>query len=718
MEEESTAHISENSPSTPSRSSNSRPQYRRRFSGIKSSDGVSSSALSSGWDLPPPVASPIDGKWKPRLCQWRTSQQLATVQLPDDASMANCNPIILNDRRHILVASNVGHLYLFGNFNAAEYWKPTPSSLIAHLSLLGDYETIVDLMKISISKDTTTGSNGANKDNYVDEEEEEEILVLTSEAHIYKVAVLNADDTKNNRQETKFKKIKLKSSWKTTTTKNQSATCMHYLQDTQTLFLGYESGYIEARKLNNNTGHQDFLDPLWTGYFHHPIRSLSTLMKSNNQHKNKKDVSTTKNAMTDQVQEESSLQDETATATVGCGGEEWVVVTAPEEEGVIGSIPTALNTSAVASSKDTANDDFLLVVTLQPARMSPSNEHHGTASMIEVLDLESIVSKQGAERKGGSSNNGEEALCLYQYSQLPEPGMELIDIDTLPSSDFAGKLPKRVRVLPSHGNDISFPLKDDLVGVALSDGTLAFLSSVSCRDNTGEESKPSSAVAGSPSSWGVAKDWYQLLLSYPAIGYGIVNYNGIECWVCCLRGGTCYLVPIPKEGTGAKTLHDEDSSEIFVFSYPLDIESDTPTSPPPYVQGFAAGSLSVASAGGNDDFVPVLVYALAGGVIDIYGCNLIYHETEGSISEEEEEEEDDESSSLVAIKEMITDKQCVEMIRTLLTAMTEDSQHWSQTLDRCYNALMMSVEEPVTIGQVQSNEFEPFKRLLLKLASK
>ena len=36
-------------------------------------------------------------------------------------------------------------------------------------------------------------------------------------------------------------------------------------------------------------------------------------------------------------------------------------------------------------------------------------------------------------------------------------------------------------------------------------------------------------------SWGVAKDWHQLLLSYPAVGYGVVNYNGIECWVCCLQ---------------------------------------------------------------------------------------------------------------------------------------------------------------------------------------
>jgi hypothetical protein len=80
------------------------------------------------------------------------------------------------------------------------------------------------------------------------------------ERHVHKVAIAEDD------------RIELKTSWKMT--KQCGAMSMQHL-GTDTLLLGYESGCLEARKMDHDFGVK------WTGYFHHPIRLLATLKKCN-----------------------------------------------------------------------------------------------------------------------------------------------------------------------------------------------------------------------------------------------------------------------------------------------------------------------------------------------------------------------------------------------------------------------------------------------------
>jgi hypothetical protein len=535
----------------------STPRRHRRSRGADAS--------TSGWDHLPPVASPVDGKWQPRSCSWKTPQHLASLQLPDVS--INCDPLILNDQKHIMAASSSGDLYLFRKFE--EYWKVTLPS--AHLSLPSD-ATIVSLMKMG-----------------------DEVLVLSVEGRVHKVAIVED-------------KIELKTSWKTK--KQCGATCMRHLEGTDTLILGFESGCIEARKMDH-----DF-EVKWTGYFHHPIRSLATLKKSH--------------ANSEAVRSENKP-----------GGDE-------------------LKPTAPTTDPKVVEGECFLIVTLQS---EIGHGRHATASMIEVLDLKAIPE--------GDHNN---CHSLFPYVQLPEPGMEFIDTGTLSSNDL-GRLPKRVHVLPSRGSDVAFSLGDNLCGVALSDGTLAFVSTVD------------------DSAWGIANDWCQLLLSYPAVGCGMVEYKGVNHWACCLRGGTCYLIPT-----------NGNDSDITLISYPLDIETDIPS---PYVQGFTAGALAV-----NDEAPsPVLVYAWAGGVIDVFGCDLVYPRIQQS---------PEEGLGQRATKEM-RENGCLDMVEQLIRRMTENPNHelfqdrdWREAHSEC--AELMSTE-PITIEEIQSKPFEPLKRLILSLAA-
>jgi hypothetical protein len=171
-------------------------------------------------------------------------------------------------------------------------------------------------------------------------------------------------------------------------------------------------------------------------------------------------------------------------------------------------------------------------------------------------------------------------------------------VATLPP-DETGTLPRRgvVQGIPSHDSDATCPLTESC-GVTLSDFTVAIVTAVEEEDSS--------------LSWGIVQDEHQLLLSYPSIGCGSVEYENQEHFVCCLRGGTTYLIPSGKEELGY-------DSSVTVFFYPHDVDSDSTSR---FVQGFTAGNLLVRQGDQTLERMPVLVFCWAGGIIDVYVCGL------------------------------------------------------------------------------------------------
>ena len=137
------------------------------------------------------------------------------------------------------------------------------------------------------------------------------------------------------------------------------------------------------------------------------------------------------------------------------------------------------------------------------------------------------------------------------------------------------QLPRWSPVIPSHGSDCSCIIRPTLsqrstsihlpsVGIGLADGTVALL--------TGSKN--------GLMAWGIAHDEHQLLLSHPAIGCGTIEYDDETYFVCCLRGGTTYLVPAATnsaDGLGCTEV-------ILVVSYPHDADTSIRTTNQ-YLQG-------------------------------------------------------------------------------------------------------------------------------------
>lgn len=103
----------------------------------------------------------------------------------------------------------------------------------------------------------------------------------------------------------------------------------------------------------------------------------------------------------------------------------------------------------------------------------------------------------------------------------------------------------------------------------------------------------------------------QVLLFERCIGLGVIK-DMEEYLVCCLGGGTIYLLPISTASEPAK------SSEILRLAIP--IESDEDTSTIRFIQCFAAGTSHVASMGVNPSCEKkhIALLGWAGGVVDVH----------------------------------------------------------------------------------------------------
>jgi hypothetical protein len=254
-----------------------------------------------------------------------------------------------------------------------------------------------------------------------------------------------------------------------------------------------------------------------------------------------------------------------------------------------------------------------------------------------------------------------------------------------------------------------------MCGVALSDGTVAVLSSSSAEGDD-------SCCCG----WGVAQDSHQLLLSYPVIGCGIVEQdNGHDYLACCLRGGTCFLIPI----TASNDSNDDNDSndgetnnEILGISYPHDVDADITSA---YVQGFTAGMLSVDDDGASS-LLSVLVYAWPGGVVDIYACGLVYPSIPQHVVEQQNDPIDHTAERQV-LEELLmnSNESSLSMVLRLFEKMEEDPDHrlcqdeqWQEAKKEYYKASASARSSPPTLEDLSSSkDFSSLRTLLLSLAS-
>ena len=318
---------------------------------------------------------------------------------------------------------------------------------------------------------------------------------------------------------------------------------------------------------------------------------------------------------------------------------------------------------------------FLVVVTIQRRLRPPSgNEDDSdqpTSSMVQFLDLQRIVSDSmdgtsapaipsprttTGETTGKALAAGIGAktmISLLDYAVIHSPSMDLIDSSTAIFENQDGRLPKPSRTMDVRGADLttmilpsSLSTGDDSnmnidggrdhaegqqgrkqqegvkVGVMLPDGTAAILSSTNVSNGNDDHSFV-----------GLHNEYHQFLLPFPAIGTGTVTIrtrnissesNDVDqqqFLVCCVRGGTCYLLPTSSihndQRTSPSIIKRRIRRPIHAYAFPHDVDTDLASI---YVQSFTAGSLVIDS---SESKVPVMLFSSPGGTVDIYSCDLL-----------------------------------------------------------------------------------------------
>jgi hypothetical protein len=342
-----------------------------------------------------------------------------------------------------------------------------------------------------------------------------------------------------------------------------------------------------------------------------------------------------------------------------------------------------------------STDDYIAMTLQNESRTS-------TGSMIEVVNISSL--QRAWKESPCPQDELAFSLPFEDHSILPQAGMEIVS--SLAIRDKIG--PQNSRFLPqwipSNGTDClcSITMSDsvstgDIVvscAAALADGAVLLLSS-------------STLTPDGTLEWGIQFPGDQILLSYPAVGIGLVPSYSTRSEAepgphiaCCLRGGTTYLIPIhARDGSQASLL--EVDPPISVVMYPHDIDADIDFQ---RIQGFVAGQLSMTGMPMRrftQETIPVLIYAWPGGIIDIYAAELL-HNTDASAS---------------ALLEELVLNGSAELLRTYLTTVSpkEDlqRQEWKYAQEEIQR---WSPTGLLSVSDLASKELQAFRSVLLSVA--
>lgn len=590
----------------------------------------------SGWDtipvvLSPQTAGPPDSMARgqnrqSRNCDWKTPQHLFTlsttpfvekidkVNFPersdDDgdniaASSTSCPPLLWNER-YIVVAVSSGDIFLFGKFGAPLNVNSLPLKVQPLTSLSFPSEaTVVALKPLS----TENGQSDS-------------LLAVTLEGQVYRIRLNietkpTAEDgdalhresmagerpvgSKGVDEATDVVSLIIENSWDTGRCGVTSLEILPEKEETVTtaqnsfsasttslVFVGNESGEIDTWRL--------FLDKpkrrpkfLWRGVVEEmaSVHSIGTLLRK---------------SQTSRVDTEST---------------------------------------ETRSREDDGNGDEglrdLVVCWSSILREGPP--------VVRLFDLSTIYEaskKLSRPLIRGAGSEGSSDLSMLKLSEhviAPDPAMDFINLKDSSSNSLFDGLHDLDDVLSyGQGTNTVLTLENgSKCALALSDCTAAILSS----------------------GWGVGCDANQLALAYPAIGVGSAQVSSkrtseevgepTEHILFCLRGGTCYTVPLDQTDS-------DPVPKVSAIAFPHDCDADSTNV---YVQSFTAGNLQVNE---KDGTIPVLIFAWAGGLIDIYSPSLLL--TEHDIPTEDEQ----------VLKEMVQNGS-IDLIIQILESLEKQPSH-------------------------------------------
>ena len=668
------------------------------------------------WDLPPPIASPAGREWKSRPVHWRTPQRIATLNAGETTT---CHPILVSERYLVVAGTGFVSLFSLEEVNLGLNVKSTSTLTAASISEhpywkhqsptvrldLDDNVSIIQLLD-STNGDDLEQDNGGNRD--MDAPSSHLIFALSEAGNVYQLNIVtpdakSTDDDDPSSDADATVELICVNSWNTGTFGPSCFHALHWGEDYPSylsMVIGYESGHLEGWRVSNNN---DSKTPSSTpkGSPQRKASQRTSPNKGNIPAGGRGITKSRSKSAEDEIMTRDSILDFTL---------QW--------RGYLHRAPIR-SLTALGRQTDVIKEEFErdqrtdvktnLVLTMEIPENNP--EIKGTASMVDVLKIDFKLL-----RVKFISNN-RRSIQLFPYLQMPSCGMELVDSSTVGGTTIEGEsfaehvnalehFPKRLSMLPSQGTDSSISLSDGRqCGVSLSDGTVAILSS-------------DTEFGLSSSSWGIVKDAHQLILSYPAIGCGRIHQkqhytnadgqdedetnNRKEYIACCLRGGTCFLIPV---------VDGDAHHDIAAIPYLHDVDADWTSV---YIQGFTAGDLDVKTINGRRS-LPVMVYALAGGTLDVYTCGLIH-----PLTPDVEKAVDDAEN-----RECLTDLLqggALSMVSDLLERMNGDENDplWADPLWKATHKAFQSskvLPAAMTIDQIQSPTFESFKNLLLTLAN-
>jgi hypothetical protein len=635
-------------------------------------------------DMPPPVASPLGGRWKPRRCQVRSPQRLATLQHEQDT--APCDPIILEEQ-YIVCATNQGELCLFDQLAVP---KESSSMEVTTPTFILSLKSDASIMSLSTVYRVSTNS---------DDNEATLFMVLSVEGDVHMVTVYTDDGSPS---------LHLFCSWNTGICGSTCISARILETNRWKVVVGYDSGYVEewAVSVEPTTKRNEEVEPnlrlLWGGMFDSRIRSVAPLRVAKRKEEYVVDeIPTTQNIAIEnendnKASENEAIEDDllpiknkddttgdTTSVTSPHNTDNVTTEIAAEEKP---SIKTEV--APLQVDEPEVEDISHLVVALQPRDENSANT---SASMVEVIDIESITNSWIPAIDAESHDFI--ALPLNEHWVLPRSGMEILDASTVPSVETEG-LPRRAPIIPSHGCNSAIILDGNAsCGVTLSDGTVAMLTA--------------SRTLGGELFWGIAKDKHQLLLSYPSVACSRVDFAAKgQHIVSCFRGGTAFLIPTEDNDTV------EDETDIIVIPYPHDVDSDSSSQ---FVQGFTAGNLRVRHDDGSLVRMAVLIYSWAGGTVDINACSLF----ENVQSKSSKDPVEIGLAEKLVLQEMI-DNGTLSILCNLLHRMADSDEQLDDPLWKDARDEYLATPPPFvsrSLETICSESFGALRPLLLSLAS-
>jgi hypothetical protein len=565
-------------------------------------------------------------------------QSIQQQQQQVEADMASttscsCAPLIWKER-YLIVPVDTGEIRVYGNLlcpspkdakthTAQPYPAPSiapPAHPVAsiHVPLstltLDSDAAIVQLLPLGADRDT--------------------IVALSVEGHVHVARWLPNDNV-----------LELSNSWMTG---DFAATCMTAVVQSNVsqptlLLIGYNSGIIDCWRLLDETvtstsptkSRRPLLrkkpECLWRGRVQdlYAVQSLACI------------PSTTVNTNT-QINDATPTEDDNTPAAVPGTSDSLETGSQVQES------PTTTVQKSVSDKPGVFRTSRLLIAIIQRSIGEDP-------PVVHAFDLDAIVGNRPKEshtttlrirddESSSTTSRTNDILSLASFRVPPDPAMGIVETErhsngiVLETEGFTNinnlsvatpiKFHVPNVVLPQVCRAMALP-GSPVVAVTMWNGTVAQLSP----------------------GWGVRRDQDQLLFSYPVVAMGSLVYQSKLHWVCGLRGGTCYLIPV------ADDMDDDQCPTLRVILYPHDVDADSASI---YLEGLTAGNLQKYDEGDGSS-VPVLLYVMPGGVIEIYSCDLLVSSAQATTPLSEEDH---------FIEELI-EQGCLDMVLRFLQERNE-----------------------------------------------